>query len=201
MGSKRYKFSRYAMYNNIEKFFETHELLAGKCLLVGDSLKGKGNDKVLIKNTAIIDMLPKGCEIIAPTYPDVDVQCMPYKDDTFDFVISDQVLEHVRNPWLASSEIERVLKPGGWIIITTCLMNHVHGVPEDYFRFTPDGLKVLFENFSHIEQCKGHGNLDFITKALTGKRKKPVVPGSALAKEACVNDGKNLYLVWIIARK
>ena len=80
-------------------------------------------------------------------------------------------------------------------------MNYVHGVPDDYFRFTPDGLNSLCENFSHIEQCEGTGNLDFIIKVLTGKRKNPVIPGSDLAKEACVNDDKNLYLVWIIARK
>lgn len=201
MGNKRYKPSRYYMYNRIESFFKKYKHKPGKCLLVGDSLRGKGNNKIEIKNIAIINMLPKRCEIIAPPYPDVDIMHMPYENNTFDYVIADQVLEHVKKPWLASLEVERVLKPNGWAIITSCLMNFIHGVPEDYFRFTPDGLKILFENLSYIEQAEGFGNLNFINKALTGKFKVPVKPGTPLEKEVMINDNKNLYLTWIIGRK
>lgn len=195
MGNKRYKFSRYAMYNSIQSFFNINKCVAGRCLLIGDTLKGLG------ANTAITDMLPAGCSILIPDYPEVDIQDMPYEDNMFDYVISDQVLEHVMRPWVAVNEIYRVLKPGGLNVLTTCLMNYVHGVPDDYFRFTPDGLRSLCGDFSRIEVCDGHGNLDFIVKVLTGKRKKPVVVGSSLAKEACISDNKNLYLVWIIAQK
>jgi SAM-dependent methyltransferase len=38
---------------------------------------------------------------------------LPYEDDFFDFVFSDQVLEHVQNHRSALAEIWRVLKPGG----------------------------------------------------------------------------------------
>ena len=195
MGSKRFKFSRYHMYNRIQEFFDGNKLSLGNCLVIGDTLDGKGS------NTALSDMLPSGCKFIVPDYPEVDIQFMPYEDNSFDYVLADQVLEHVKKPWVAVSELYRVLKVGGVMVLTTCLMNYVHGVPEDYFRFTPDGLRSLCENFSHIIQCEGHGNLDFITKVLTGKNKKPVVPGSVLAKEACINDNKNLYLTWIIGQK
>lgn len=195
MGNKRYKFSRYAMYNKIQSFFDNNKLYPGKCLIIGDTLNGKGN------NTALPDMLPAGCKFTSPDYPEVDIQSMHYENSSFDYVLSDQVLEHVKKPWVAMDELYRVLKPGGIMVLTTCLMNYVHGVPNDYFRFTPDGLRSLCENFLHIKQCEGHGNLDFITKVLTGKRKKPVVPNSDLAKEACINDDKNLYLTWIIGQK
>lgn len=195
MGSKRFKFSRYYMYNRIQEFFDNNNLSFGNCLVVGDTLEGKGS------NAALSDMLPHGCKFTVPDYPEVDMQSMPYEDNTFDYVVSDQVLEHVKKPWIAVDEVHRVLKPNGLVVLTTCLMNYVHGVPDDYFRFTPDGLRSLCENFSHIEQCEGHGNLGFITKVLTGQRKAPVIPGSELAKEACINDNKNLYLVWVIARK
>jgi len=189
------------MYNRIQEFFNKNYHSSGKCLLVGDSLRGKGNGKVEIKNTAITDMLPKGCDIIAPVYPDVDIQCMPYEDNSFDYVISDQVLEHVKRPWFAASEVIRVLKPGGWCVITTCLMNHIHGIPEDYFRFTPDGLRVLFEDLSYIEQSEGFGNLGFVVKSLTGGFKVPVKKETSLEKEVTKNDNKNLYVVWVIGRK
>lgn len=37
---------------------------------------------------------------------------LPFEDDFFDFVFSDQVLEHVQNHQLAFSEMRRVMKPG-----------------------------------------------------------------------------------------
>lgn len=202
MGSKRYKPTRYYMYNRIQEFFNKYNHKLGKCLLIGDSIKGVGDDKVLIKNTAIVDMLPEQSVVLAPTYPDVDIHEMPYKDNSFDYVIADQVLEHVRYPWIAVEEAKRVLKSGGWLILTTCLMNYVHGVPEDYFRFTPDGIRVLCEGFSIIEQAEGYGNPNFITKIMNNKYQTPVVPESKLANEVTSNnDHTNLYLVWIIAQK
>ena len=38
---------------------------------------------------------------------------MEYDDNTFDFVISNQVFEHIRYPLDSYKEIARVLKPGG----------------------------------------------------------------------------------------
>ena len=40
---------------------------------------------------------------------------LPFKDETFDAVLSLNVLEHVKDPFKASSEISRVLKKGGII--------------------------------------------------------------------------------------
>jgi SAM-dependent methyltransferase len=200
MPSRRYKFSRYGMYTAIENFIKSKKLLSGKCLLIGDSLKGKGNDKVKIRNTAITDMLPKGCKILAPTYPDVDIHKMPYENDTFDYVIADQILEHVKNPWIGVEEVRRVLKPGGLAILTSVLMFPIHGVPQDYWRFTPDGLKVLCENFSKIHMSKGVGDLNFAMDVYE-KRYKQVKPNTPLEKRAMASDNKHTVMVWIIAEK
>lgn len=201
MGSKRYKFSRYKMYTEIEKFLKSRDLKAGKCLLVGDSLRGKGDASVVIKNPAIIDMLPKECKVLAPSYPDVDIQKMPYDDNTFNYVISDQVLEHVRKPWVAVEEVRRVLKPAGMAILTSCMTHPVHGIPHDYWRFTPEGLKVLCEDFSKVHQCDGMGDLNMVLDCFRGKRGQTVVPGQPIEKRALVNDKINLLHVWIIVEK
>jgi SAM-dependent methyltransferase len=200
MPSRRYKFSRYGMYTAIENFIKSKKLLPGKCLLIGDSLKGKGNDKIKIRNTAITDMLPKGCKIIAPTYPDVDIHKMLYEDNIFDYVIADQVLEHVRKPWIGVEEVRRVLKPGGLTILTSALMFPVHGVPFDFWRLTPDGLKVLCENFSKIHTSKGIGDLNFAMDVYK-KRHKQVRPNTDLERRAIVCDNKHIVMVWIIAEK
>lgn len=201
MATRRYKYSRYAMYTKIEEFLKSKQIKKGKCLLIGDSLKGKGNNKIEIRNTAITDMLPKGSDVIAPVYPDVDIHQMPYKDNSFDFVIADQVLEHVKKPWIGVEEVRRVLKPGGITILTSALIFYVHGVPNDYWRFTPDGLRILCENFSYIHDCSGSGNLDFVIDILTKKNNKNVKPNSPLAEKALICDHKHYVSVWIIAEK
>lgn len=201
MPTRRYKYSRYAMYTKIEEFIKSKQLKKGNCLLIGDSLKGKGDNKIKIRNTAIIDMLPKGTEVIAPVYPDVDIHKMPYKDNLFDFVIADQVLEHVKKPWIGVEEVRRVLKPGGFAILTSALIFYIHGVPYDYWRFTPDGLKVLCENFSFIHECSGAGNLNFVIDILTKKNNKFVEPNTPLEQKALECDNKYLVSVWIIAEK
>lgn len=193
--SKRFNFSRYAMYNSIENWMEK-DIRVGNILAIGETLDGKGT------SSAILEMFDaSNSKILCPDYPDVDMQNMPYNDNTFDYVVADQVLEHVRKPWIGVEEIRRVLKPGGIAIITTCLMQRIHGVPDDYFRFTPEGLKVLCENFSTIIKADGMGDFKHIQMCATGYRKKKIIPGTELEKDANRNDGKHFTHVWIIVEK
>jgi SAM-dependent methyltransferase len=43
----------------------------------------------------------------------------PFKDDTFDVVTAFEVIEHCRDPRRLLTEITRVLKPGGQLVLTT----------------------------------------------------------------------------------
>jgi SAM-dependent methyltransferase len=47
------------------------------------------------------------------TFPDVDMQRMPYADGSFDLVVHSETLEHVPDPVLGLAECHRVLRPGG----------------------------------------------------------------------------------------
>ena len=194
----RYKYSRYAMYTNIENVMNKLDLIPGKCLIIGDTLNDFTNR---LTNPTLFNMLPEGCEVLSPTYPKVDMQNLPYDNDSFDYVLADQVLEHVRKPWDGVNEVYRVLKPGGLTIITSALLFPVHGVPNDYFRFTPEGLKVLCEKFSIIIQAGGAGNKEFACKIISGTAKGIISPGSDLAKELLRTDGRNIVSVWVIAKK
>jgi ubiquinone/menaquinone biosynthesis C-methylase UbiE len=53
-----------------------------------------------------------------------DGQIIPYKDNTFDVVISFQVIEHIQNETKYISEIYRVLKKNGIFIISTPNKNY-----------------------------------------------------------------------------
>jgi len=44
---------------------------------------------------------------------------MPFEDNTFDIVVSSEVIEHVTEPATAIYEMHRVLKPGGALVLTT----------------------------------------------------------------------------------
>jgi SAM-dependent methyltransferase len=72
-------------------------------------------------------------------------------------VIALDTLEHVERPWEAMAEIQRVLKPGGIAILTSVMRFPIHGYPNDYWRFTPEGLRSLFKVFDHsfIGSCGG----------------------------------------------
>ena len=91
-------------------------------------------------------------------YPEIDAHALPYEDDSFDCVAFDQVLEHVRKPWVCVNEAHRVLKPGGIVIITSPFFYQEHPHPTDFWRFTTDGLSVLVENFSKIIMKEKTGN-------------------------------------------
>ncbi|WP_170950234.1 class I SAM-dependent methyltransferase [Mesorhizobium sp. WSM3864] len=70
---------------------------------------------------------------------------MPFKDNSFDFVISNAVLEHVRDPFSAAREMTRVLKPGGEMFVHVPFLQPYHGYPHHYYNMTKDGVRNLFK--------------------------------------------------------
>ena len=69
----------------------------------------------------------------------------PFPDASFDTVVSMHVLEHVREPWTMIEQVARVLRPGGTAIILAPFMYPYHADPHDYFRFSEEGMRCLFE--------------------------------------------------------
>lgn len=78
------------------------------------------------------------------SYPEFDI-CSSALDRTFDVVICEQVLEHVRNPWAAVRTLGNLCRPGGHIVVSTPFLIKVHNEPADYWRFTVAGLRLLLE--------------------------------------------------------
>lgn len=74
------------------------------------------------------------------------IENIPLGDGSVDSVISTQVLEHVKNPQKAVYEFYRVLKSGGYCLVTVPQLNELHEEPNDYFRFTKYGLEEIFRN-------------------------------------------------------
>ena len=66
------------------------------------------------------------------------------KEDSYDVVISGQFFEHLEFFWLTMSQIDKVLKPGGYVCIIAPSAGPKHGgdMPNCY-RFYEDGLKAM----------------------------------------------------------
>jgi SAM-dependent methyltransferase len=82
------------------------------------------------------------------THPDIGFTAdmtkrLPVDDSSFDTVFCCSVLEHVENPAAAMSELARVLKPGGILILSVPFRYYLHGAPADYFRFTSFGVRLM----------------------------------------------------------
>ncbi len=72
-------------------------------------------------------------------------------DNHFDFVLCTEVLEHTLNPFYAVAEIHRILKPGGFLFLSTPFNFRIHGPLPDCWRFTEHGLRELLKNYKIIE--------------------------------------------------
>lgn len=80
-----------------------------------------------------------------------DAHQLPFTDNKFECILCTEVLEHLHTPILAIREMERVLKPGGKLILTTRFNFPIHDAPHDYFRFTKYGLRHLFRKWEVLE--------------------------------------------------
>jgi len=70
-------------------------------------------------------------------------EAIPLATSSIDVVFCSQVLCQVHRPKKALCEIERVLRPGGYAIISVPHVSPLHSEPYDLYRFTPDGLDWL----------------------------------------------------------
>lgn len=95
---------------------------------------------------------------------DFSFDCYPYRDNSMDVITSIQVLEHLENPWQFLREIRRILKPGGYLLISyptskdylsrlrflrsanvhgfTYVNNHISFFPRDVDRKLFEGFQI-----------------------------------------------------------
>lgn len=70
-------------------------------------------------------------------------------DNSVGTIVCLDTLEHVEYPRKAVSEMHRVLKPNGVLIMSSVFNFPIHGYPNDYWRFTPEAFKSLLKDFKH----------------------------------------------------
>lgn len=93
-----------------------------------------------------------------------DGKKFPFADCEFDAVLFFQVFEHVFNPHEFLSEVWRVLKPNGCILLTAPFIWDEHEQPHDYARYSSYGLMSLVteSGFEIIEHYKTSNDITAI---------------------------------------
>lgn len=86
-----------------------------------------GVDFILYKNTRVVS----------------DIHSLSFANESVDTIFCTGTLEHIDNPIQALNEIHRILKPQGILHIEVPFMQPFHKDPEDYWRWTLDGIKLL----------------------------------------------------------
>ncbi len=90
-----------------------------------------------------------------------DGRKIPITDNTYESAIIFEVLEHCADPLIVVSEAFRILKPRGIILFSTPFLYQLHGIPHDYQRLSPFGLKALFSKAGFTDmKIFGSGSWD-----------------------------------------
>lgn len=102
-------------------------------------------ERLLVANPAAewlgIDLLAgDGVDVVA----DAHELSAHFEPGRFDAAILIALLEHVRRPWDVARELAKVVRPGGLAIVGTHQAFPYHGYPNDYYRFTREGLAEIF---------------------------------------------------------
>jgi len=82
------------------------------------------------------------------------VEALPVDDASFDLVLCTQVLEHCDDPAQAVRELRRVTAEGGRVLASTHGVQVYHPSPVDYWRWTHEGLRRLFEQNANWESLR-----------------------------------------------
>ena len=145
------------------KLRDLYGQICGQALVVGAGREPYKKLLKLAENIIVTDVgeWHAGLDQIA------DAHALPYKDESFDYVLAIEVFEHLRKPSQAAAEIHRVLKPNGKAVVTIPFMFRVHADPYDYQRLTKDGLIVLFEKFDLVQVQPFGGRLHVISDIIT----------------------------------
>lgn len=86
---------------------------------------------------------------------------LPFADGSLRVIVSQEVFEHLPDPWAAIREVRRVLAPGGLLYLQTPFIIGYHPGPSDYWRFTDEGLERLIRSagleIERLETAVGAG--------------------------------------------
>ncbi len=155
----------YVLQRSIFAYLEAAKIVKGKVLEIGTG-SGYGVKYMAPVCEKFVTIDKFICEVDFAAYPNVEFkqQTVPpfqgIADNTFDFVVTFQVIEHIQNDHLYAKEIARVLKPGGKLIVTTPTRTmSLSRNPWHIREYKPNELITLLKKYFKEVDAKGvYGN-------------------------------------------
>lgn len=129
--------------NPYDPQFENDIILGNPDKLILDV--GSGFRPLVYKNVINLEIVPYSTTEVLGIAEE-----LPFIDSAFDFVHSNAVLEHIRNPFKAAEEMVRVAKPGAILYNFVPFLQPFHGYPNHYYNMTYMGLSNLFSKHCKI---------------------------------------------------
>ncbi len=77
-----------------------------------------------------------------------------FPPETFDFVMSISVFEHLLMPWKVAIELGRVMRTGGIAMVHTHQTEGMHDTPWDFLRFSDTAWSGIFNRYTGFEVIK-----------------------------------------------
>ncbi len=84
------------------------------------------------------------------------------------------VLEHHKDPFAAMRWAYDMLEPSGYLYVAVPSCWPVHDWPSDYWRFLPDGVRLLLANFELVSLVQEHENDHSGINQIFAVARKPV---------------------------
>ncbi|MDD5725914.1 MAG: class I SAM-dependent methyltransferase [Patescibacteria group bacterium] len=88
-----------------------------------------------------------------------DVHASGLESSSFDSIVCTQVLEHTEKPWQVMQEINRLCRPNGTVILSVPFLIGYHPCPNDFYRFSFQGVEALCKEWFDLEQGWTYGGL------------------------------------------
>jgi 2-polyprenyl-6-hydroxyphenyl methylase/3-demethylubiquinone-9 3-methyltransferase len=137
--------------------------LAGQLLMNG--YKVSGCDASVLGVNAAIENYPKGNFEVASVYDNLEQR---FGAD-WDIVISSEVVEHLYNPRLFAENLFKMIKPGGYLVISTPYHGYMKNLAiasigkfDNHFTALWDGGHIKFWSYSTLKMLlKEQGFCDF----------------------------------------
>lgn len=142
------KFSRHGLYDWLDD--SVHGLRGQNLTILNVGSGGEIFARLKTLDSAKIIQI----DIDPERKPDIvaDVcQLTMFENNSVDAVFMLEVLEHVKTPQEAVTEILRVLKPGGKLYLSTPFIFPIHDEPYDFYRYTHYGLAYLLRDYTEVK--------------------------------------------------